>query len=115
MSPGRPPRSKVHGVTSLAERMTPDQATAFGPLVLAAGAHAGVLMVAAGLGVSGQRKRTRLWLLQAANQAAASSASWRDVEHLAALVLIEALEIIFEGAGPGSPAAVSPGHLADRA
>lgn len=104
-------------MTSLAARLTEDpaKAAALGHLILAAGAHAGCLMVAAGLGVSGQRKRTRQWLLQAANQAAGPRARWVDVERLAALTLIEALEIIFEDTGPGSPAAPAPGHPAGRA
>lgn len=78
-------------MTTLADRLAGDKAAALGTLVLAAG-----------LGVSGRRQQTRLWLLQAANAAAGPKAGWKDVEHLAALVLIEALEILAEGQDPSS-------------
>lgn len=97
----------TRGRVTLADHLSGDKAAALGTLILAAGAHAGCLLVASGLGVSGRRRRTRLWLLQAANAAAGPNAGWKDVEFLAALALIEALEIITEG--PESPPALVVG------
>lgn len=81
--------------------MTDEQAGRLGQLAVAAGAHAGVLLVTAGLGVGCRERRgpTRLLLLQAAVRVAGPKARWDDAVKLAALALAEAIELLYEGAG----------------
>ena len=76
--------------------MTDDQAGRLGQLAIAAGMHAGALLMAAGLGVAGRELRdpTRRLLLQAALRVAPPKARWEDIQRIAALALVHALEIV---------------------